>query len=292
MFNAITVDVEDYFHATNLESVAPPARWHSITPRIEYSLNKTLDLFTAHAVRGTFFVLGHVARRFKALVRRITDDGHEVASHGYAHRLVYDLSPKAFERDLKKTKYLLEDISGRRVFGYRAPNFSITSRCPWAYKVLIETGHTYDSSLYPVMHNRYGNLTRSLQPELVDVGNGQIAVFPLAVYPFRFLKKDLRIPVAGGAWWRLFPSWYTNFLLNSLIFHAQQPVICYFHPWELDEEQPCFKEIGFQKSLRHYTGLKGFDRRVARFMAKHKFAPIIEIAEEYFPEHFKTKILK
>lgn len=262
---SLTVDVEDYYHAANLSPVCPIKRWHFLPQRAVYSTNKTLDIFDAHGQKGTFFILASLARKYPEIVREIAKRGHEVASHGYAHKIAYFQNPIQFFRDIDRSKKILEDISGQLVTGYRAPNFSITNRNLYCYDLLKKAGFEYDSSLYPVSHKRYGNSHRSLEPEVRDTEHGPLRIYPLATYPL----GKFRIPIAGGAYWRLFPEFVISSLIKNLKQKANYPLVFYFHPWELDYEQPYFKELPFLTRVRHYHGQRGFPEVIKSFLKEN-----------------------
>lgn len=285
----MTIDLEEYFHATNLDPVAGPARWHSLPSRVEFSTHKTLELLARNATRATFFVLGYSARRHRALILEIAQQGHEIASHGYGHRLSYDLTPKAFFRDVRKTKFFLEDLIGQEVLGYRAPNFSITDRNLWAYDELIRAGYRYDSSVYPVRHPRYGNLQRSVFPEVIRRAEGEIVEFPLATAVLRLIGSEIRLPVAGGAWWRLFPMGYLTWALRRIEKVPGQPLNCYFHPWEIDPGQPRFDALPRLSKLRHYSRVDTFDRRLEAFMKTFAFGRACDVLRGIYPEKIPTR---
>ncbi len=268
---SLTVDVEDYYHAANLAPVCPMNRWHFLPQRAVYSTFKTLDIFDAHSQKGTFFVLASLAKKHPEIVREIAKRGHEVASHGYAHKIAYLQQSKQFFRDVDRSKKILEDISGNKVIGYRAPNFSITSKNLYAYDLLKKAGYEYDSSLYPVAHKRYGNIGRSIEPEIRETEHGSLKIYPLATYP---ISNKIRIPIAGGAYWRLFPRFIVSQLISSLNKKANYPLIFYFHPWELDYEQPYFKDLPALTRLRHYYGQKSFPHTVHEFLKIYKSIPI------------------
>jgi polysaccharide deacetylase family protein (PEP-CTERM system associated) len=284
MLNALTIDVEDYYHATNLEPEAPPRKWHLLTPRIRTSLPRTLQLLQDNNTKATFFILGHIARRHPQIVREIADQGHEIASHGYAHRLVYRQSEQQFARDIRKSKYLLEQLTGKPVLGYRAPNFSITQAVPWAYDQLAAAGYRYDSSLHPVRHTRYGNRDRGILPEIVETAYGPLAVFPLAVFETSIFGRTVRLPVAGGAWWRLFPLAYSDTLLRRI--ENSRPMICYFHPWEVDAGQPRFDSLPLLTKWRHYGGLANFPAKLTTLMKHYRFGRILDLAASVYPDRF------
>jgi polysaccharide deacetylase family protein (PEP-CTERM system associated) len=279
MVNAISVDVEEYFQATNLERVTPPRKWASLPARVGYGTRRALDLFSKANVRATFFLLGCVARRDAALVKLIAQAGHEIASHGYSHRLAYEQTPQSFFRDIRRAKLLLEDLSGMPVNGYRAPNFSITSQNSWAYKELVRAGYIYDSSLYPIHHSRYGNACRSVGPEVLSLPDGQLIVLPLAVCVLRLFGRQLRLPVAGGAYWRHFPTSLILAGLKKIHRDNNQPFICYFHPWELDPDQPVFYDLPWITRLRHYGGIRRMPDVVGRILRNFDFAPLGELAK-------------
>ena len=274
MKNAISVDVEEYYHAANLEPVAGPAKWHSLPKRTKASTEQILDMFDAAKVRATFFILGCVAARSPELVRNISRRGHEIASHGYAHRIAYEQTPRQFARDVRRAKLLLEDLSGTEVQGYRAPSFSITDKNPWAYDALIAAGYRYDSSLYPVNHPRYGNASKSLLPFFIKREMGSLLILPLAVSPLQLFGREIRLPVAGGAYWRIFPRWYLRWALQRINSVSSHPFICYFHPWELDPGQPYYRELPFLTRIRHYTGLARFPATIEYFLNNFSFDSI------------------
>lgn len=283
MLNAISVDVEEYFHAANLFPVAGPRRWRRLPSRVKQSTIKVLELFRKNSVKGTFFVLGYCARRYPELVKMIAEDGHEIASHGYGHRIAYNQSQAQFLRDITLAKQILEDIVGKPVIGYRAPNFSITNRNQWAYESLIAAGYRYDSSQYPVWHPRYANLDKSLVPQILTFPNGKLYSFPLAVAEARILNSQTRLPVAGGAYWRLLPKRYCAWGLDQ-IQSDKRWFTCYFHPWELDTEQPVFGKLPFPTRLRHYGGIKKYPETIEYFLKRYKFVPIAEAAIQSFPD--------
>ncbi len=245
--------------------------------RLEYSTRRVLDIFDETNQKGTFFVLGYCARRYPHIVKEIVSRGHELASHGYAHKIAYYQNRKQFFRDVQRSKLLLEDISGVQVLGYRAPNFSIKDENIWAYEVLKEVGYEYDSSLYPVYHDRYGNPHRSIAPEVRETGNGAISIFPLTIFQLSFLKRSFRIPVAGGAYWRLLPEPLIRAMLSRNLATTNIPVICYLHPWEIDSGQPYFASLSAGKKMRHYYRVGGFERKLKNIMSCFSSVPIREL---------------
>lgn len=277
MLNSITVDVEEYFHAANLEPVVGPARWHSMPSRVDGATRSLLELFDRVKARGTFFVLGYVARRFPQLVKDIARAGHEIASHGYGHRMVGAFPRKTFYRDVRKTKFLLEDLTGREIVGYRAPNFSIREDSLWAYDELVNAGYRYDSSLHPIIHPRYSNVHRDIQPELRQCENGALFILPLSVLAIDFVGRDLRFPVAGGAYWRLFPWLYLKWGIGKLESTGVEYRNFYLHPWEIDTGQPKFRELSFLTQLRHYGGTARLPGRILKILGAAPSIPLCEI---------------
>ncbi len=283
MVNSISVDVEEYFHAANLEPYIGRKKWPQMPSRVESSTKEVLDIFDACNTKGTFFVLGYVGRRFPSLVKEIVKRGHEIGSHGFRHHLAYEQTPNAFYRDISTSKKLLEDISGQPVLGYRAPNFSITDRNPWAYDKLLEAGYLYDSSVYPTWHPRYTNLGKPRHSYTLESG---LHVFPLAVGNINLLRGNIPLPVAGGAYWRLLPRWYNSFGLNRISNYDKWPFHCYFHPWEIDAGQPQVSGMPFKTKLRHYGRTATFGRRLEYFLKTFSFAPIKEVGKQTFGESF------
>jgi polysaccharide deacetylase family protein (PEP-CTERM system associated) len=269
---SLTVDVEEYYHASNLDQVLGPKNWHKLPSRVENSTRLLLDIFDTYQAKGTFFTLGCTAKRHPQLVKEIVARGHELASHGYGHRIVYDYSRKYFYRDVRKSKLVLEDISGLEIKGYRAPNFSIIEDVRWAYEELARAGYSYDSSLYPVRHPRYGNIHRSLFPENIKTSSGEILVIPLSVYS---LFDKYRLGIAGGGWWRLLPKILINSCLRSVV--KDRPLNCYLHPWELDPGQPRYEELSRLSKFRHYTGLEEFPDTISKFLEEFGSVPLKEV---------------
>ncbi|HMO18608.1 MAG TPA: DUF3473 domain-containing protein [Oligoflexia bacterium] len=279
---ALTIDLEEYFHAANLAEVCPIKSWSYLPSRVEMSCDILLDTFDRYKQKGTFFVLGYCARANPGLIKKISQRGHEIASHGFAHKIAYFQNRKQFFRDVDKSKKLLEDISGIKVHGYRAPNFSIRDENLWAYDELTKAGYTYDSSLYPVYHHRYGNPHRSLLPEERSTDYGKLLVLPLAVYLLNLGLKEFRLPVAGGAYWRFLPRFLTATALKQ-IEKERTPVICYLHPWEIDYGQPHFANLSLGKKIRHYYGVKSLTSKLDYFMSKFNFSSIKNVSKDILP---------
>jgi len=243
--NALTVDVEDFFHVQAFAGVIPRDRWDGLPRRVERNTERLLELFAAAGVHATFFTLGWVAERHQPLVRRIVAAGHELASHGHGHQRVDTLTPDAFRADIVRAKAVLEDAGGVSVAGYRAPTFSAGPRTPWAFALLAETGHRYSSSVYPVRHDLYG------EPDAprVPYQHAGTALWELPLTTLRLGGQNL--PCAGGGWFRLLP--YPLFRLA--LRRGSVPRVFYTHPWEIDPGQPRVAGAGRRAAFRHYTNL-------------------------------------
>jgi polysaccharide deacetylase family protein (PEP-CTERM system associated) len=264
--NVISVDVEEYFHAESFASVTPPETWTGCESRVDASTRRLLDLFAAHGVEATFFVLGWVADRYPALVRDIASAGHELACHSYWHRHITRLTPEEFREDTRRAKDAIEQRAGVRVDGYRAPTYSIVPGTLWALDVLCELGFTYDSSIYPIHHDRYGIPGAPRMPFVVRTRFGSLVEYPIATFR---LGGRTNLPFGGGGYLRLLPWWYTRLGLHRAAAEGL-PVVAYIHPWEIDPGQPrlaCSRTT----RLRHYTNLKSTYRRLERLVASGQF---------------------
>jgi polysaccharide deacetylase family protein (PEP-CTERM system associated) len=268
--NAMTIDVEDYYHVSAFEGCVDRMDWDDFEPRVEIGTHKILDILEDAGIRATFFVLGWIADRQPGLVRAIYGAGHEVASHGYWHRLIYRQTPAEFRADLRRSRQLLEDLIGAPVRAYRAPSFSITNRNLWALDVLIEEGFCFDSSVYPTYHDRYGIAGAPPHPHGIVRPSGQIWEFPLSVW--RGLGYPL--PLGGGGYFRLYPYRLTRLGLQA-INRAGRPFVAYVHPWELDPDQPRLRP-GRMKAFRHYVNLHRTEERLVRLLRDFPMATLSE----------------
>jgi polysaccharide deacetylase family protein (PEP-CTERM system associated) len=267
--NAFTVDVEDYFQVAALAPAVPRDSWVTREYRCEQNTDRILDLLARRGVSGTFFVLGWIAERSPGLVRRIADAGHEIASHGMLHREVFEQSPAEFREETFRAKALLEDLTGRRVRGYRAASFSITARSLWALDVLLDAGFEYDSSIFPIRHDRYGMPGADREPGVVAAPSGRpIVEFPMSTA--RLLGRNL--PVSGGGYFRILPYWLVK---RGLLQRAGEgrPFVFYLHPWEVDPGQPRVDVTWFSR-FRHYTNLDACEAKLERLLAEFRFAPM------------------
>jgi len=266
ILNAMSVDVEDYFHVSVFDGIVPRTSWDAFESRVCANTERLLDIFDEFEVRSTFFVLGWVAERFPALVRTIAQRGHEVASHGYAHRLVYDQTPAAFRDDVRRAKALLEDASGRQVAGYRAPSYSITPRSLWALDVLIEEGYQYDSSIFPIRHDRYGIPVSDRQPYRIERSGGALIEVPGSTTRV----ASMNLPVAGGGYFRILPYWWTRWGISRVNHIEHRPAVFYLHPWEIDPGQPRLR-AGRMGRFRHYRNLALTEQRLRQLLSDFRF---------------------
>jgi polysaccharide deacetylase family protein (PEP-CTERM system associated) len=291
--NAMTVDVEDYFQVSAFERVVARDRWHEYESRVAANTDRLLGIFAEFGVRATFFVLGWVAERDGSIVRRIADAGHEVASHGHGHRLVYEQTPEGFRDDVRRAKQALQDLSGQPVNGYRAPSFSITARSLWALDVLIEEGYTYDTRSFPIRHDRYGIPNAPRHPFRVAVGRpfrvaegegssgvgrpfrgameNEPGLLEIPASTVRLFGQNL--PVAGGGYFRLLPYWWTRFGIRRLNETEGKPAVFYMHPWEIDPAQPRLDASRLSR-FRHYRNLDQTEARLRRLLADFRFGSI------------------
>jgi polysaccharide deacetylase family protein (PEP-CTERM system associated) len=266
--NALSFDVEDYFQVSNFESFIRFEDWDKHESHVERNTRVILDVLAEHKIHATFFVLGWVAEKFPQLVRAIADAGHELGTHSYRHRLVYSLDPQEFRRDLRLSIDLIEQAGGQKVLGHRAPSFSITDKSLWALDIMQEEGLRYDSSVFPVRHPRYGIPDAPRAP--YEIRNG-FWEFPMATFQFGSMK----IPVAGGAYFRLYPYPVTRWGLRR-INREGKPLVMYLHPWEFDPNQPRF-DASLNVRLRHYSNLSKTEGRLRRLCGDFEFGTVKKV---------------
>lgn len=268
--NAMSVDVEDYFHAAALHAAAPRERWASLESRVENNTLRTLDLFAEAGVKATFFILGCVALKFPRLVRVIADGGHEVASHGYQHFRVREQTYTEFAQDVRQTRHLLEDISGKPVIGYRAANFSIDETTWWAFDVLSNAGYRYSSSVNPVAHDHYGVPSAPRVP--FCPGAGGFVELPLTTLEI----AGRRFHASGGGYFRLLPYPLFKRVLCHINNRENQPTHFYFHPWEIDPGQPRF-DVEVRSKFRHYVNLSVMEKKLRLLLHDFSWARTDEV---------------
>jgi polysaccharide deacetylase family protein (PEP-CTERM system associated) len=274
--NAFTIDVEDYFQVAALAPAVGLDSWATREYRAEKNTDRLLALLDRKGVKGTFFVLGWVAQRSPQLVKRIHAAGHEIGSHGWLHQCIYDQSPAEFREETTRSKRLLEDLTGEAVLGYRAASFSITNRSLWALDVLLDLGFRYDSSIFPIRHDRYGIPDASPRPGPVRAPSGrEILEFPMSAARW----AGTTLPISGGGYFRIFPYWLTRAGLKQVNGGQGMPFVFYLHPWEIDPHQPRV-QVGAFSRFRHYTNLDVCEARLERLLADFEFAPMRQVLGE------------
>ncbi|MFO0881179.1 MAG: XrtA system polysaccharide deacetylase [Gemmataceae bacterium] len=275
--NALTIDVEDYYHVSGFEGVIDRADWENLPSRVGSSTERLLDCLAEAGVHATFYILGWVAERQPSLVRAIQAAGHEIGCHSYEHRLIYQQTPGEFRADLRRGLRVLEDILGEAVTLYRAPSFSITLASTWALNILAEEGIRIDSSIYPTHHDRYGIAGTPLEPHAIDLPAGRLWEFPPPVC--RLLGYPL--PVGGGGYFRLFPYAVTRAGLRR-INAAGRPFATYLHPWELDPDQPRVPAKATTR-FRHYVSLKRTEVRLVRLLKDFPMGTVSQALAAFAP---------
>lgn len=276
MLNGMSVDVEEHFQVSAFDGVVPREAWDDIPSRVQDNTGRLLDLFDESGVKATFFVLGWLGDRYPQLVRAIADRGHEIASHGYSHRLVYEQDLEVFRREVELSRRILQDASGQAVDGYRAASFSIGQSNLEALDVLVEAGFSYDSSIYPVLHDRYGmpGAPRHIHALTTPRGHSLLEVPPTTMQ-----LLGLTLPVAGGGYLRAYPAAVSRWAIRRLNDKEGWPAIVYVHPWEFDPEQPRI-EAPLISRWRHYHGLRSTAVKMRQLLRRFRFGPIREVIRE------------
>lgn len=290
--NYLTIDVEDYFHVHAFADAIKPADWDNYDCRVEKNIDVILELLDegnagGERIKATFFILGWVAERYPNLVKKIHGSGHEVASHGYSHKVIYNQSQKEFRQDIRKSKQILEDLTGVEILGYRAPTYSITEETLWALNILKDEGYSYDSSIFPIRHDNYGMPYCPRFPFVWDLshevpvsknfqktGSQFSAASGLLEFPIstvRFLGNNF--PCSGGGYFRIFPLSFTMMCLNR-INREGQPFVFYLHPWEFDPDIPVINNISFLSKFRTYVNLSRTRSRFKKMLTRYTFAPL------------------
>lgn len=269
--NALTIDVEDYFQVSAFENNIDRKTWDSLEHRVSRNMDKIFEIFSQANVKSTFFILGWVAERYPDIVKKIIENGHELASHGYGHQRVSDLTRVQFTQDVTHAKNILEDISGHEIKGYRAPSYSIGKKNIWALEVLAETGHQYSSSIYPIQHDHYGYPEA---PRFVfkDTKTGLIEIPITTVQLFSRL-----FPAGGGGFFRFYPYFLSKWALNRVNKTDGQAAVFYLHPWELDPDQPRQKNISRKSNFRHYLNLSKTESRLRQLLSDFEWSSMSEV---------------
>ena len=270
--NGLSVDVEEYFQVEAAAERVPPETWGDWPSRVEEATERVLAVFAGQGIGATFFFLGWVAERRPHLVRRVAAAGHEIACHGYAHQHITRTRPEDFRKDVRRAKQTLEDITGLGVAGYRAPTFSIYADTLWALDILIEEGFLYDSSIFPVRHDRYGMPNAPRRPTVLRRPAGSIVELP----PLTLRVGGLNLPAAGGGYMRLLPMGVVLWAVRRANREGL-PAVIYLHPWELDPAQPRLP-LGLLGTWRHRVGLASMEGKLRRLVSEVRFHPLLEIA--------------
>jgi len=270
--NGLSVDIEDWFQVGAFERIVRREDWDTLQPRVERNSEAVLALFARHGVYATFFTLGWVAERYPDLIRRIAAAGHEVASHGWDHVRVFTMTPGQFRADIGRTRALLEDLTGRRVTGYRAPSFSIDRRTPWAHEILAEEGYAYSSSVAPISHDHYG---WPGAPRFAFRPVKESALVELPVTTAKFGGKLLA--AGGGGFFRLLPYRFSRWAIRQ-VNREGRPAIFYFHPWEIDPGQPRLGNAPLRSKLRHYSRLGAMEAKLERVIREFRWGSVADAA--------------
>lgn len=276
--NALSIDVEDYFQVAAFENTIQKEDWAHLPIRVQQNTDRILSLLDVRGIKATFFVLGWVAERYPGLVRKIVEHGHELASHGYMHDRITHLTPDQFREDIRTSKNLLEDIAGHVVLGYRAPSYSIGEKTKWALNIIEEEGFTYSSSIYPIQHDLYGWPNAPRFP-FSATGQGLVEI-PIST--LRMLGK--LIPIGGGGYFRLYPYALSKWWIERLNKMESAPCVFYFHPWELDPEQPRQHQAPIKSKFRHYLNLEKTEERLIKLLSDFKWGAIRDV----FNQHLKS----
>jgi polysaccharide deacetylase family protein (PEP-CTERM system associated) len=285
MKNALTVDLEDYFHVSAYAGKVRLEEWDSYPSRVEANTDRLLAMLAEYKCLATFFVLGWVAEKKPEVVARVAAAGHEIACHSLLHRKIFDLTPQEFREDTHRAKAVIEDAAGKKVLGYRAPSFSVTKKSSWALEILASEGFQYDSSVFPVEHPSYGVPEAPRTPFWVNTPSGRILEFPMPTLTI----GSRRSPIGGGAYLRFLPYSYTRWAIRHLNQYENFPVCVYIHPWELDPEQP---RLGGSLSARarHYFGLRGTEAKLRKLLSDVEFCPLGSLISEIGPVETQQSI--
>lgn len=273
VLNGLSVDVEDWFQVGAFETVIDRADWDGLTCRVERNCVQILALFEDAGVKGTFFTLGWIAQRYPAMMRRIADAGHEIASHGWDHARVFTLGREAFAADIERARKVLEDVTGQRVTGYRAPSFSIDARTPWAHEVLAEQGYAYSSSVAPIVHDHYG-WREAPRFAFRPVEGADLIEIPVTTAEV----AGRRMAAGGGGFFRLLPYAVSRWAIRQVNQRDGRPAVFYFHPWEIDPDQPRPPVAPLKSKLRHYTNLDVMAAKLARLVREFRWGRMDEVA--------------
>ncbi|MEL7217351.1 MAG: XrtA system polysaccharide deacetylase [Pseudomonadota bacterium] len=279
VINGLSVDVEDWFQVGAFENVIERGDWNAIKTRVENNVDRILDLFAEADVHATFFTLGWVAQRHPAMIRRIAEAGHELASHGYDHARVFTFDRPTFAEDIRKARQIIEDCSGQKVTGYRAPSFSIDQRTPWAFMELAEQGYAYSSSVAPISHDHYG------WPEAPRFAFKPIPWADIVELPVTTaMLGGRRVPAGGGGFFRVLPYAFSRWAIRQVNRRDERPAVFYFHPWEIDPDQPRVPNAPMRSKLRHYTGLEQMADKLRDLVHEFRWGRMDMVAHRETPK--------
>lgn len=278
--NAMTVDVEDYFHVSAFEKYIERSSWDSLECRVEGNVDRILSSFADKGVKGTFFTLGWVAKKYPEMTKRIVAEGHELASHGWEHTRVTEQTPEQFAADIRKAKDVLEDISGQPIYGYRAASYSIDKTNLWAHDILRDAGHLYSSSIAPIKYAQYGiadapRFAHYRRGDKMVSGLVENAILEIPITTVALPNKN--IPCGGGGWFRLYPYKMSKWALQWVNHHDDEPCVFYYHPWEIDLEQPKQQNLDWKTRFRHYQGLKRMEGKVDRLLSDFRWGRMVDV---------------
>lgn len=274
IINGMSVDVEEWFQVGAFENVIRPDDWAQFEYRVERNIHSILALFNDAGIRATFFTLGWIARRHCGLLRAIADEGHELASHGWDHQRVFRQNASGFRADIRAARVAIEDASGQAVSGYRAPSFSIDRQTPWAHAVLAEEGYRYSSSVSPMAHDHYG-WAEAPRFAFYPVQGADLVEIPVTTAEL----AGRRLGAGGGGFFRVLPYGYSRWAINQVNRKKQRPAAFYFHPWEIDPEQPRVAGASVRSSFRHYTGLGRMRPKLQRLLQDFQWGRMDHLAE-------------
>ncbi|REJ64754.1 MAG: DUF3473 domain-containing protein [Planctomycetota bacterium] len=274
--NAFTIDVEDYYHVSAFENDVSRDDWDNYASRVVANTRRLLRLLQHHGTRATFFVLGWVAERNPHLIREIQDAGHEVASHSFWHRLIYEQTPEEFREDLIASRDVLQDITGEKITAYRAPSFSVTEKSLWALDILAEEGFEIDSSIFPVYHDRYGIPDAPTDLHCRETAAGSLWEVPVSVRRM----TGVNLPISGGGYFRLYPYRFTARCLRRVNEREQRPFVFYVHPWEVDPNQPRLPIRSRVSRTRHYVNLSRTEQKLDRLLTQFRFGRLCDVVDE------------
>lgn len=270
--NAMTVDVEDYFQVSAFEGVIERDDWQKLPLRVERNTHRLLEVFEQHQIKSTFFTLGWVAERCPSLIKAIVDAGHELASHGYGHQRATRMDKGQLRQDIERSKKLLEDCAGTEIIGYRAPSFSVNDTNTWIYDILVELGFKYSSSTYPIEHDLYGVPD---WPRFKYTRPEGIVEIPIPT----ITKGDKNVGIGGGGYFRLYPYWMSQKRINRYLSEEKQPYSFYFHPWEIDADQPRVEGASIKSKIRHYINLSRMEPKIIRLLEDYRWSTMADVYE-------------